>query len=60
MQALFKVADIANPIQKYSKIKEGAKEPYLQFIKRLQEAKEKQITNQLILHLAKDSANEDC
>lgn len=65
MQALFKVANMANPTQTYSKIQQGIKEPYLQFIERLQDAMEKQITNiearnHLILQLARDNANEDC
>lgn len=56
---------MANPTQTYFKIRQGVKEPYLQFTERLQDAVEKQIAhaevrNHLILQLAKDNANEDC
>lgn len=35
MQALLKVADMVTPTQRYSTIKQGPNEPYLQFIERL-------------------------
>ncbi|XP_077640431.1 uncharacterized protein LOC144246498 [Lonchura striata] len=67
MQALMKVGSmgLATPTQAFAKIKQGPKEPYMQFIKRLQDAVEKQIVNNdaknlLILSLARDNANEDC
>lgn len=63
--ALFQMANMANPTQRYSKIKQGAKELYLQFIERLQDVIEKQFVNidarnQLGLQLARDKANKDC
>lgn len=45
LQALFKVTNMATPTQTYSKIRKGVKEPYLQFIERLQGAMEKLIAN---------------
>lgn len=64
-QALFKVANMANPTQTFKKIQQRIKEPYLQFIDSLQDAVEKQITNtearnHLILQLSRDNANKDC
>lgn len=46
-------------------MREGVREPYLQFIERLQDARKKQIVNvearnHLILQLSKDNASEDC
>ncbi|XP_041260018.1 uncharacterized protein LOC121335705 [Onychostruthus taczanowskii] len=67
MQALMKVGNmaLAAPAQSFAKIKQGPKEPYVQFIERLKDAMEKQIANDyaknlLILPLARDNANEDC
>ncbi|XP_053835419.1 uncharacterized protein LOC128808402 isoform X1 [Vidua macroura] len=67
MQALMEVGNmaLATPTQSFAKIKQGPKEPYMQFIERLKDAMEKQIVNSdaknlLILSLARDNANEDC
>lgn len=43
-QALFKVANMANPTQTHSKIMQGVNEPYLQ-LERWQDAMQKQIVN---------------
>lgn len=67
IQALMEVGKMAlvTPTQSYIKIKQGPEEPYKQFIERLKDAMEKQITddvakNLLILPLARSNANEDC
>uniref|UniRef100_A0A8U8B8W6 Uncharacterized protein n=1 Tax=Geospiza parvula TaxID=87175 RepID=A0A8U8B8W6_GEOPR len=67
IQALMEVGKMAlvTPTQSYIKIKQGPKEPYVQFIERLKDAIEKQIAyddvkNLLILELARSNANEDC
>ncbi|XP_039562500.1 uncharacterized protein LOC120500974 [Passer montanus] len=67
MQALMKVGNmaLATPTQSFAKIKQGPKEPYVEFIERLKDAMEKQIANDdaknlLMLSLARDNANEDC
>lgn len=56
---------MSTPSQSYATIKQGPKEPYMQFIELMQDAMEKQIaTNdakvQLILQLAIDNSNDDC
>lgn len=67
MQALMEVGKMAlvPPTQSCIKIKQGPKEPYMQFIERLKDAIEKQIANDeakyvLIQALARSNANEDC
>ncbi|KAF2973627.1 hypothetical protein EK904_008780 [Melospiza melodia maxima] len=67
MQALMKVGKmgLVMPTQSFIKIKQGPKEPYMQFIERLKDAIEKQIANDeakclLIQTFARSNANEDC
>lgn len=67
MQALMEVGKmaLATPTQSCAEIKQGPKEPYMQFIERLKDAMEKQIANDeaknlLIRALAQSNANEDC
>ncbi|XP_054131785.1 uncharacterized protein LOC128936668 [Melozone crissalis] len=67
MQALMEVGKmgLVMPTQSCIKIKQGPKEPYMQFIERLKDAIEKQIANDeekrmLIQALAQSNANEDC
>lgn len=65
MQALMHTAEMAEPKAKYTTIKQGAKEPFLQFVEKLQGTIEKQVFDAnlrtlLTKQLAKDNANPDC
>lgn len=57
--------EMAAPKQKYVTIKQGLKEPFLQFVKKIAAAIEKQVEDEklreiLCRHLAIENSNEDC
>lgn len=65
MQALIKTMEMSAPRQKYTVIRQGAREPFLQFVEKIAAALEKQVEDEnlqqiLCKQLAKDNANEDC
>ncbi|XP_074716880.1 uncharacterized protein LOC141940007 [Strix uralensis] len=63
--ALKRTMEMAAPKQKYIAIRQGPKEPFLQFVEKISAALEKQVEDEtlrqmLCKQLAKDNANEDC
>ncbi|XP_064501662.1 endogenous retrovirus group K member 113 Gag polyprotein-like [Pseudopipra pipra] len=65
MSALIQTMELAAPKPKYTTVKQGVKEPFLQFVERIATSLEKQVDDEdlrqrLCLELAKDNANEDC
>ncbi|XP_056179595.1 endogenous retrovirus group K member 6 Gag polyprotein-like [Falco biarmicus] len=65
MLAILKTAQLAEPKQRYTAIKQGPKEPFLPFVENLQHAVASQVfdphlRDMLVRQLAKDNANIDC
>lgn len=65
MGALIKTMEMAAPKQRYVAIQPGDKEPFLQFVKKVAAAIEKQVDGEnlqqiLCKQLARDNVNEDC
>ncbi|XP_054243074.1 endogenous retrovirus group K member 113 Gag polyprotein-like [Indicator indicator] len=65
MTAIRKTMEIASPCPCYTVIKQGPREPFLQFVEKISAAIEKQVDDEglrqiLCRQLAKDNANEDC
>lgn len=63
-QEKLKVADVSTAAQSYTAMNQGATEPYLKFVERLQNALERQIVNkeakeQIIHQSARDNAKEE-
>ncbi|XP_071585757.1 endogenous retrovirus group K member 9 Gag polyprotein-like [Heliangelus exortis] len=64
-RAFLKIPDASKPQKAFTSIIQGPKEPYMEFISKLQQALEKQIDNVdarniLLLKLAVENANADC
>ncbi|XP_064901033.1 endogenous retrovirus group K member 5 Gag polyprotein-like isoform X1 [Columba livia] len=65
IQAIIRTAELAEPNQRYTAIKQGPKEPFLSFAEKLQAAVERQVFDAnvrglLVKQLARDNANTDC
>ncbi|XP_053929401.1 endogenous retrovirus group K member 7 Gag polyprotein-like [Cuculus canorus] len=65
LEALMRTAEMAEPGDKYTTIKQGVREPFLQFVEKLWAAVERQVFDDyvktmLITQLARDNANADC
>lgn len=65
MHAVARTTELAAPKQRYTAIRHGKNEPFLQFVDKLAEALDKQaddggLKNTLLQQLARDNANEDC
>lgn len=65
MEAIIKTAELAEPKQRYTTIKQGPKEPFLSFVEKLQAAVDRQVFDAhlrglLVKQLVCDNANADC
>uniref|UniRef100_A0A8C7EAS0 CCHC-type domain-containing protein n=1 Tax=Nothoprocta perdicaria TaxID=30464 RepID=A0A8C7EAS0_NOTPE len=65
MSALRQTVELASPRPKYTAVKQGVKEPFLEFVERIAASLEKQVEDDdlrqiLCTQLAKENANEDC